>query len=86
MTASSSADPHRHRRFPGWAIAHAVWLYHTFALSLRDVELTLTERGVDVSHETVRRWCASSAAPSPPGWRGAARREVMPRVAQRVGR
>jgi putative transposase len=27
------------------------------ALSLRDVKLLLAERGVVVSHETVRRWC-----------------------------
>ena len=28
-----------------------------FSLSLRDVELLLSERGVVVSYETVRRWC-----------------------------
>jgi DDE domain len=28
-----------------------------FNLSLRDVELLLSERGVVVSYETVRRWC-----------------------------
>jgi putative transposase len=38
-------------------ITHAVWLYHVFSLSLRNVELLLAERGVVVSHETVRRWC-----------------------------
>jgi putative transposase len=48
--------PYRHR-FPAEIISHAVWLYHVFSLSLRDVELLLAERGVDVSHETVRRWC-----------------------------
>jgi hypothetical protein len=37
--------------------SHAVWLYHVFSLSLRDVELLLAERGVVVSYETVRRWC-----------------------------
>ena len=30
---------------------------NVFSLSLRDVELLLAERGVVVSHETVRRWC-----------------------------
>jgi putative transposase len=34
-----------------------VRLYHVFSLSLRDVELLLAERGIMVSHETVRRWC-----------------------------
>jgi putative transposase len=33
---------------------HAAWLYHVFSLSLRDVELILAERGIVVSHETVR--------------------------------
>jgi len=28
-----------------------------FSLSLRDVELLLAERGINVSYETVRRWC-----------------------------
>ena len=47
---------HRHR-FPAEIISHAVWLYHVFSLSLRDVELLLAERGIVVSYETVRRWC-----------------------------
>jgi putative transposase len=52
-----SPDPHRGHRFPVEIIAHAVWLYHVFSLSLRDVELLLAERGVAVSYESVRRWC-----------------------------
>jgi putative transposase len=47
---------HRHR-FPAEIISHAVWLYHVFSLSLRDIELILAERGVTVTHESVRRWC-----------------------------
>ncbi|MGW3680696.1 IS6 family transposase [Streptomyces prasinus] len=39
-------------------IAHCVWLYHRFPLSFREVEELMLERGVLVSHETVRRWCA----------------------------
>ena len=34
----------------------AVMLYLRFALSLRDVEDLLYERGVDVSYEAVRYW------------------------------
>ena len=34
----------------------AVTLYFRFPLSLRNVEDLLHERGVDVSHETVRFW------------------------------
>lgn len=48
---------HRHR-FPAAVIAHAVWLYHRFALSLRDVEELLYERGIRVTYETVRAWVA----------------------------
>src|SRR4028118_940919 len=44
-------------RFPAEIISDAVWLYHVFALSLRDVELILAERGIGVTHESIRRWC-----------------------------
>jgi putative transposase len=44
-------------RFPAEVIRHAVWLYHIFSLSFRDVELLLAERGVVVSYESIRRWC-----------------------------
>jgi len=47
---------HRHR-IPPDIIQYAVWLYHRFSLSFRDVEDLLAERGVTVSYETVRRWC-----------------------------
>lgn len=46
----------RHR-FPPEVIRHAVWLYTKFTLSFRDVEDLLAERGLDVSYETIRRWC-----------------------------
>jgi putative transposase len=52
-----SPNPHHRHRFPAEIISHAVWLYHLFSLSLRDVELILAERGVPLSYETVRRWC-----------------------------
>jgi putative transposase len=44
-------------RFPAEIIGHAVWLYHLFSLSLRDVELILAQRGVTVSYESIRQWC-----------------------------
>ncbi len=34
----------------------AVMMYVRFPLSLRNVEDLLHERGVDISHETVRYW------------------------------
>jgi putative transposase len=54
-------DPHYRHRFPAEIISHAVWLYYTFCLSFRDVELMLAERGVTLSYETVRRWCRKFA-------------------------
>lgn len=45
-------------RYPKEIISHAVWLYPRFALSLRDVQELMFERGVVVSHETIRQWCA----------------------------
>lgn len=44
-------------RLPAEVIRHAVWLSHLFSLRLSDVELILAERGVVVSHESIRRWC-----------------------------
>ena len=47
---------YKRHRFPPAIIAHAVWLYFRFPLSLRLVEEMLLERGIVVSYETVRRW------------------------------
>ncbi len=49
---------YRRHRFPPEIISHAVWLYHRFGLSLRDVEDLLAKRGVIVSYEAIRYWCA----------------------------
>ena len=43
-------------RFPPGVVHQAIWLYLRFTLSLRAVEDLLAERGLAVSHETVRRW------------------------------
>jgi putative transposase len=50
------AVSYKRHRFPPQIIAHAVWLYFRFPLSLRLVEEMLLERGIVVSYETVRRW------------------------------
>ena len=42
-------------RYPIEVIGHAVWLYHRFALSLRDVEELMLARGVVVTYETIMR-------------------------------
>ncbi len=53
---NSSSISYKRHRFPPPIIAHAVWLYVRFNLSLREVEEMLLARGIDVSYETVRRW------------------------------
>jgi putative transposase len=46
-------------RFPAEVISHAVWLYHRFPLSYREVEELLFERGITVTYESIRAWCAT---------------------------
>lgn len=53
---SHSLVSYKRHRFPSFVIAHAVWLYFRFPLSLRLVEEILLERGVIVSYETIRCW------------------------------
>ena len=52
----TTPNPYRGFRFPAEVIEHAVWLYHCFSLSLRDVETILAARGVVVSYETRHDW------------------------------
>ena len=44
-------------RFPPEIISHAVWLYHRFCVSFRNVEELLAQRGITVSYEAIRLWC-----------------------------
>src|SRR4030088_251128 len=53
---------YRGHRFPPEISAHAVWLYFRFHLSFRDVQDLLAERGIIVSHESIRQWCAKFGA------------------------
>ncbi len=53
---TTAPNPYRGFRFPAEIIEHAVWLYHCFSLSLRDVETILAARGVVVSYESIREW------------------------------
>ena len=53
---STTSNPYRSFRFLPEIINQAVWLYHCFSLSLREVELILAARGVVVSYETIRAW------------------------------
>jgi len=54
---NTSNQLYRGYRFPSEIISHAVWLYHRFCLSFRDIEDLLAERGIVVSYETIRSWC-----------------------------
>ena len=45
-------------QYPAEIIAHCVWLYHRLPLSLREVEELMLVRGVIVTYETIRQWCA----------------------------
>ncbi len=53
----SQAPSYHGYRFPSEIISHAIWLYHRFALSFRDVEDLLAQRSITVTYETVRQWC-----------------------------
>ncbi|WP_058532965.1 IS6 family transposase [Legionella saoudiensis] len=44
-------------RYPLELISIAVWSYHRFNDSYRDVSERLLYRGIDVSYETIRQWC-----------------------------
>jgi putative transposase len=52
------APSYRGFRYPAEIISHCVWLYHRFPLSFREVQEMMAQRGVVVSHETIRQWCA----------------------------
>ena len=65
---------YRGYRFPPEIISHAVWLYHRFCLSFRDVEDLLSQRGITVSYEAIRLWCLKFGP------------EYVRRVKQRQGR
>jgi putative transposase len=49
-------------RYSAQIINHAVWLYHRFTLSFRDIEELLAARGIVVSYETIRQWCKKYGA------------------------
>ena len=50
------ASPFRYFHSSPEVIRLVVMLYVRFPLSLRNVEDLLSERGIDVCHETVRHW------------------------------
>ena len=59
-TSPFACTGHRYKRhrFPAEIIAHAIWLYYRFPLSLHYVEDLLAECGIDVSFQTISEWVA----------------------------
>src|SRR5712692_4547755 len=80
--ASTDRSPYHGYRFPPEIIAHAVWLYFRFHLSFPDFMDLLAERGVIVSHKTIRqlghqvrcRLCRPATSATSTTWR-----QVAPR-------
>jgi len=55
---STATPSYKGHRYPVEIINHCIWLYFRFPLSFREVEELMLARGVAVSYETIRRWCA----------------------------
>jgi putative transposase len=49
-------NTYKRHRFSPDIISYAVGLYHRYNLSHRDIEDLLAERGITVSHESIRLW------------------------------
>lgn len=67
-------------QFPKDMILYAVFFYVRYAVSYRDLEEILAERGIEVDHATLNRWVVKYAsalahaaqrrkAPTVPSWR-----------------
>jgi transposase-like protein len=50
---------YRRHRLPPEIIQHPIWRYPRFALSYRDVEDLLAERGLHISYETCGAECGN---------------------------
>jgi transposase-like protein len=62
---SATANPYRGFRYPAEVIQHAVWLYHCFSLSLREVELILAARGSSSATKASASGACASVGCSP---------------------
>ncbi len=54
---NKATSVYKRHRLPPEIIQYAVWLYHRFNLSQRDIEDLLAERGITVSYESIRLFC-----------------------------
>ena len=55
-------NTYKRHRLPPDIISYVVWLYYRCNLSHRDIEDLLAERGITVSHESIRLWCIKFGA------------------------
>ena len=66
---TSRVPSYRGYRFPPEIISHALWLYHRFGLSLRDVEDLLAQRYLSkadsIPHRAEGEWVLLECLPSP---------------------
>ncbi len=53
----NSLTLYKRHRFPSEIIQYTVRLYYRFNLSHRDIEDLLAEKGIVVTHESIRLWC-----------------------------
>jgi putative transposase len=53
------SDKYKGYRTPKSIIGYAVRNYYRYKLSLRDISEMLLNRGLEVSYETIRKWCKS---------------------------
>ena len=53
----SPVTSYKRHRFPPAIIQYAVWVYYRFNLRHRDIEDLLAQRGIVVTHESIRLWC-----------------------------
>ena len=57
LTDNQHQPTYARLRYPKEIISYAVWLYHRYCLSYRNVEDLLAELDVIVSYETIRKCC-----------------------------
>jgi len=53
----NNSNMYKRYQFPAEIIQFAVWLYYRFNVSHRDIEDLLAQRGIIVTHESIRLWC-----------------------------
>jgi putative transposase len=55
-------DRFKGSRFPKCIVLHAIYWYLRYALSYRDIEELMSERGVNIDHSEVQRWVVKYTA------------------------